>query len=58
MTNYHEENKELISFFVRGEIREGESSDNAIAREIKQQINIPYEIIFICSKYRGRKVID
>ncbi|MBW9156679.1 DUF4153 domain-containing protein [Clostridium tagluense] len=41
----HKENSEPINFFVRGEINEGETASVAIAREITEQINMPYKVI-------------
>ena len=42
----HKEDKVPISFFVRGEINDGETARDAIAREIAAQINMPYNVIF------------
>jgi len=46
----HKENKEPINFFVRGEINEGETANNAIARAITEQICKPYKVIFKFNK--------
>ncbi|MBZ9688773.1 DUF4173 domain-containing protein [Clostridium estertheticum] len=46
----YKENKQPINFFVRGEINEGETANNAIAREIAEQINVPYKVILKFNK--------
>lgn len=46
----HKENNEPINLFVRGEINDGESANNAIDRVITKQINMPYKVVFKLNK--------
>ncbi len=46
----HKEDKELINFFVRGEINEGETASSAITRAITEQIDMPHSVILKFNK--------
>lgn len=46
----YKENKEPINFLVRGEINEGETSNDAIERMIAEQIKMPYKIVLKFNK--------
>jgi len=50
MSYGHKVNNEPINFLMRGEINDGESANDAIAREIKEQINKSYKVIFKFNK--------
>ncbi|MGV8982567.1 DUF4153 domain-containing protein [Clostridium sp.] len=46
----YKENKDPINCLVRGEINEGEVSNDAVIRMIAEQINMPYKIILKFNK--------
>jgi hypothetical protein len=50
MAYCHKQNNEPINLFVRGEINDGESANNAIARVIAEQIDMTYKIVFKLNK--------